>query len=66
MEGRREPVEGRVGSGVGVWKEMQIKRSEIINKITPQQKAKLEQGYILRKVEPTLLKDTVSESKIPL
>lgn len=59
-------MEGRVGSGVGVWKEMQIKRSEIINKITPQQKAKLEQGYILRKVEPTLLKDTVSESKIPL
>lgn len=40
MEGRREPVEGRVGSRVGVWKEMQIKRSKIINKITPQQKAK--------------------------
>ena len=42
MEGRREPVQGRVGEGRGVEvrKEMQIKRSEIINKITLQQKAK--------------------------
>lgn len=42
MERRREPVQGRVGGegGVEVWKEMQIKRSEIINKITLEQKAK--------------------------